>query len=74
MPKKRNAKTRMGEVGYNRLKAHQDEWCNNWLTFPFVIMTWVDLNGKYHTSKYMSTLEIITVTVNPASTAMCIKQ
>jgi len=31
------------------------------MTFPFVDMTWLDSNGKYHILSWMSTLEIITI-------------
>ena len=34
---------------------------NRWLTFPFVDMTWLDSDGKYHILCWVSILEIITM-------------
>ncbi len=34
---------------------------NRWLTFPFVDMTWLDSDGKYHILYWVSILEIITM-------------
>ncbi len=34
---------------------------NRWLTFPFVDMTWLNSDDKYHILCWMSILEIITM-------------
>ncbi len=34
---------------------------NRWLIFPFVDMTWLDSDGKYHILCWVSILKIITI-------------
>ncbi len=34
---------------------------NRWLAFPFIDMTWLDSDGKYHILCWVSILKIITM-------------